>query len=130
MKVHLAAQPERREAMVRIARRLEEAGHTVTSRWIHGNGSGATAVENAMYELADVMAANCVVVFTDNPKARPRLGSSAGRQVEFGYGLRARKRLIIIGPLESIFCRLPEVERARNVSRLIDLLSRSGGATP
>jgi len=129
MKVYLAAQPERREGMMRIARRLEEAGHTVTSRWIHGNGNGATAVENAMYELADVMAADCLVVFTENPKAQPRLGSSAGRQVEFGYGLRARKRLIIIGPLESGFCRLPEVERARTVSRLIELLSRSGAPT-
>ncbi len=113
--------------MLRIARRLEQAGHTVTSRWIHGNGERATAVDNAMYDLADVMVADCLVVFTENPRERAALGSAAGRQVEFGYGLRARKRLIIIGPLESTFCRLPEVERAQNVTRLIELLSRSEG---
>ena len=34
---------------------------------------------------ADVVAADCIVVFTESPNAQPRLGSIAGRQVEFGY---------------------------------------------
>jgi hypothetical protein len=127
MKIHLAAQAGRREEMRRVARRLERAGHTVSSRWIHGRGKGARA-DNAMYELADIVVADCVVLFTESSRSRIPLAESTGRHVGFGYALRAGKRIVAVGPLENIFCRLAEVERVPTIKRLLEVLSPGGGS--
>jgi hypothetical protein len=121
MTVYLAALPGRQNEMLRISRRLERAGHKVTSRWIHGRCVGATGADNAMYDLADVVVADCFVLFTQSARSRiPAAGT--GRHVGLGYALHARKRIVVVGPRENIFCRLDAVERAPNIKSLLALL--------
>ncbi len=124
MNVYLAALPSRQDEMLRIARRLERAGHKVTARWIQGRSVGATGADNAMYDLADVVVADCFVLFSESARSRTPASAATGRHVGLGYALHARKRIVVVGPRENIFCRLDAVERAPNIKGLLDLLGR------
>lgn len=55
----------------------------------------------------DVNTAECVVSFTERPRAKANRG---GRHVEFGIALANRARVIVVGHRENIFHWLPQVE--------------------
>lgn len=92
-------------------------GHEITSRWIDGGHEltkeGST--EAAHHERArfadedwhDMMAADCVISFTEEPR---RTNTRGGRHVEFGGALAAGKRCIVVGWRENVFHCLPNVE--------------------
>ena len=61
-------------------------------------------------DIADVMAAETVVAFTEEPRT---CNSRGGRHVELGIALGAGKRVIVIGPRENVFCWLPGIEHYR-----------------
>lgn len=124
--VYLAARYSRREEMLDYQRELEEAGHVVNSRWLLGEHQihpGSEGVDKnapfvpeearpfAQDDVEDVANADVVISFTEYPNSPYGRG---GRHVEFGYALRAGKQLIIVGPWENIFHRLPNVEQFWN----------------
>jgi hypothetical protein len=109
-KFYLAARFDRHPEMREIRDRLVAMGHQVTSTWIdHYLDEGATmealndrpprddVLELARRCLADVLAADVVVLFTEGG------GGRGGRHTEFGIGLGAGKSRIIVGPRENIF---------------------------
>ena len=128
MRVYLAARYSRRLELCRYRDALRNQGIEVTSRWLDGEHqigrdgpigpeiealieSGTTEPEIrgqfAAEDWADVMAADVMVNFTE----QPRSGSSrGGRHVEFGAALAAGKRCIVVGPRENVFHCLPQVE--------------------
>lgn len=127
MKIYLAARYTRNEEMQSVAPLLAAHGHIVTSRWHTGahkmddgiapdSGVGlAQAQRFAGEDLEDLMAASCVISFTE-PARTPTRG---GRHVEFGYGLAYEKRMIIVGEREHIFHYLPQVMQFADTNALM-----------
>lgn len=119
MRIYLCARFGRREQLKPLAEELRRLGHVVTSRWLDtdcpASDTGPTAapsdqrVEHGRRDIEDVVAADCVVCFTEDPY-QPPVSSRGGRHVEFGYALALGKRVIVVGHRENLFCFLPEIE--------------------
>jgi len=117
MRIYLASRYSRREELCTYRAELEEAGHTVTSRWLNGNhqiddqGLSAQAAETERVRFAsedwhDLTTADCCISFTEAPRST---SSRGGRHVEFGAALAAGLGCIVIGPRENVFHCLPQV---------------------
>lgn len=116
MKVYLAARFSRRDELNRYRTELEAEGITVTSRWLLGGhewvGTPDEAIPRpklaqfAVEDLADLMAADVVVCFTESPRSGPARG---GRHTEFGYALAKGKPVVCVGHIENVFYALPDV---------------------
>ena len=122
MRIYIASRYDRRFEMLGITGVLMRAGHSVTSRWIEGRGDGPEVA--AAEDFEDVLRADCLVSFTEEPAAGVTWAARGGRHVEFGLALAAGKRLCVVGPRENIFHFLPRVEVYRNTAELIDRLAR------
>ena len=120
MNLYLASRYDRRSEMVEVADRLVGAGHGVTSRWIRGFGK--PDAETALYDLTDIVVADALVLFTEEPEAHLPFTARGGRHVEFGYALRAGKKLFLVGPGENIFHHLPDVVAVDDVEELLRCL--------
>ena len=106
MRLYLAGKFSRREELIRHAADLKKLGHRVTSRWLTPYEDAHKArgwAFMAKIDLADIRASETTVFFTNvrNPRG--------GERVEFGYALALKKRLIVVGPLPTIFHALPHV---------------------
>jgi len=131
VKIYLAARFSSHPEMQGVRDVLTALGHTVTSRWIDlHNGQQPNSVlsqdlndDPAAFEfigvndLEDLDAAETVISFTLVS------GGKGGRHVEFGYGLAAGKRMILVGPREHAFHCLPQVEHYPDWPRLVIALS-------
>jgi hypothetical protein len=114
MKFYLAARYSRIAEMQAVRDDLLIAGHEVTSRWVDG-GHGAVDAELtdeqsrqfAHEDIRDIVAADCVINFTEAPRTGPTRG---GRHVEYGMALVLGSRIIVVGHRENIFHYLPAVE--------------------
>jgi nucleoside 2-deoxyribosyltransferase len=117
MKVYLAARYSRHPEMQQIEASLRAMGHEVTSRWIQGghelSKEGSTEAQQAERgrfaeeDLADLLAADCCLCFTEEPRST---NSRGGRHVELGIAIGAGKRVVVVGWRENVFCCLPSVE--------------------
>ena len=121
MIVYLAARYSRREELLGYRRQLEALGIEVSSRWLLGQHQatdeqlyaaphtpgGRWATQIASEDFADVMAADTLIAFSEAPRSTRTRG---GRHTELGVALGAGKRTIVCGPIEQIFCALPQVE--------------------
>lgn len=119
MKIHICGRRDTADKARRLARELEAAGHTVVSRWIKATGDNATTVENASYALHDLLNADCVVLMAESDVAARAQPGAADRLVELGYALKARKRACVLGPRETAFAYLPEVEHYTTTRELV-----------
>lgn len=122
MKLYLASRYDRREELVAIASVLQEQGHHVTSRWLGGHGQ--PDADSALYDLTDVIVADVLILFTEEPTAHVAYAARGGRHVEFGYALRAGKRMFVVGPRENIFHELRAVTVVPDVAALVRELGR------
>jgi len=107
MKVYLGSRYSRRAELAAYKQQLEAAGHIVTSRWLGGefgdlvgktnlNEVDPDAAAAAAHDRADVNAADIVVIFTD-PPGQGGPNGRGGFHVEFGIGLQAGKRMVLVG---------------------------------
>ena len=122
MKIYLAARYGRKEQLIAVRSRLRDLGHVVTSRWLDtdwgrhpdDNSSAAPQAYRAKYcliDLEDVLAADCLISFTEDPEEENVPGGRrGGRHVEYGVALHAGRRLIIVGHRENLFHHHPSVE--------------------
>lgn len=114
MKFYLAARYSRRRELVEYREFIESEGGEVTSRWLHGNhqiadgdeANKSAAQTFAVEDVDDVLAADYVIAFTEQPRAT---NSRGGRHVELGLALGAGKKVVIVGPRENVFTWLPGV---------------------
>jgi hypothetical protein len=108
MKIYLASRFSRMAELQAYSAQLEAAGHTVTSRWVRGaHPLGGDVALYAQEDVEDVIAADCVISFTEMPRSA---ATNGGRHTEFGVALAFEKRLIVVGHKENVFHHLPEVE--------------------
>ncbi len=106
MNIYLSAQWSRRDEIEGYAKELRELGHTVTSRWHHGEPMGddskptrATWARWAQADLDDIAAADVFLAFTELEGTMSR----GGRHVEWGVALSGNTELWICGQVESQF---------------------------
>jgi hypothetical protein len=133
MKVYLAARYSRRLELCEYRTQLGQMGIEVTSRWLNGKhqiddqgvpigddgekwvedeGSGTAPARLrthfAQEDVADVLAADGLIAFTEVPRTSTSRG---GRHVEFGIAIGTGKWIVVIGPRENVFTWLPQVEQ-------------------
>lgn len=127
MNVYFAARYSRREELVRYEREMIMAHRddpmrwpiNVNSRWLKGDhqitDDGMTDDANeeqrqkfAMEDWLDILDADMVVCFTEQPRTGPTRG---GRHVEFGAALALGKMILIVGPRENVFYSMPGVRQ-------------------
>lgn len=116
-KVYLAARYSRYLEMQGYRAELEAMGFEVTSRWINGDhqvpedvhaeARQAERIRFATEDYEDLVAANIVVAFAEEPRKTLTRG---GRHVEFGIALATGKRILAVGWRENVFYCLPQVE--------------------
>lgn len=133
--IYIAARFSQRPECNALAHALKAQGHTITSRWVKPNeddvlptGLSAQAADAerkrfAEEDCADVRACDWLVSI----QGEPRSGGRGGRHVEFGYGLALGKRMISIGPRETVFHHLGEVLQFDTVA---EFLAWSAKPTP
>ncbi len=130
--VYIAARFSQRPECHALAQALKAQGHTITSRWVKpdadhviptGLSEQAEDAERrrfAIEDCADVRACDWVVSI----QGEPRSGGRGGRHVEFGYGLALGKRMISIGPRETVFHHMDEVQQFDTVADFLAWSSR------
>lgn len=103
MKVYLSARYARREELQGYRDDLAELGIYCTSRWLDGEGLDMS--ENATKDIDDVLAADVLVAFSDEPaEFSPHpFAARGGRHVEFGIAIGAGLPVLIVGPRENVF---------------------------
>jgi hypothetical protein len=108
MKFYLASRFSRMTEMRKYKADLEAAGHTVVARWITGaHPLGGDVARYAAEDVEDVVAADCIISFTEQPRSS---NSNGGRHVEHGIAIGFEKRLVVVGHRENVFHHLPGVE--------------------
>jgi hypothetical protein len=116
MKIYLAARYSRHPEMQAVAEVLQQNFHVVTSTWINGNSlPDAVCAQN---DLRDLLAADAVLSFTEEP--RQMTNTRGGRHVEFGLALGFGKAVFIIGPRENVFHYLPNVRQFSSLIAFIE----------
>lgn len=109
MKIYIAGRFSRQLEFREVAKRLEEMGHEVTSRWLYesvspnhtmGDITPAYSAKAARLDLQDIDEAQAVLFYAEDPLVGTPRG---GRHVEFGYALALGKFIYVVGPAENIF---------------------------
>jgi nucleoside 2-deoxyribosyltransferase len=124
VKIYLAARFGRRDELREIARTLRRMGYTVMSSWLEQEEDAIESPDSphlAGLDLREIGESDVFVAFTDHPGTPG--AERGGRHVEFGAAAALGKGIIICGPVEHIFHRLPSVVRVGSVMRLLDHLA-------
>jgi hypothetical protein len=125
MKVYLAHNFAAQEYLKGVAESLTNAGIEVTSRWIWGEPDNKR--ETALMDMADVLVADFLVLFTENYGPIP----GKGKYVELGIAAAAHKPIILVGPDDAcIFFNLPGVFRVESIEGAMCLLLTWGAEKP
>jgi hypothetical protein len=86
----------------------------------HGDRAAALRAKFATDDFDDVIVADIVVAFTEQPRASTSRG---GRHVELGIALGTGTPVMVVGPRENVFCWLPEVSQFDTWDACLDALT-------
>jgi nucleoside 2-deoxyribosyltransferase len=121
--IYLAARIRRRDELIAYAAELESAGIEVTSSWltmpVPADWTSSVWVDLARVDREDVLRADGLILF-----AEPELDGGSGRHVEFGMALAQGKPTIVVGRIENLFQRLPEVRVVEDWPAALALLTQ------
>lgn len=135
-RIYIAARFSRRPEANALARHLQSLGHTITSRWVKpdcghvlptGLSRQAEDAERqrfALEDVEDVLAANWLISLMEEP----RNNSRGGRHIEFGIAVALGHKLTIIGPRETVFHHLPQVQHFETTEGFLSALSHREGS--
>jgi nucleoside 2-deoxyribosyltransferase len=125
--IYIAARFSRRHECHALAKLLQMRGHSITSRWVKpgddhviptGTSDQAADSERrrfAMEDVDDVLACDWMISLMEEPRSNGR----GGRHIEFGIALGLGKRLTIIGPRETVFHHLDQIEQFDTVEAFL-----------
>ena len=122
--IYIAAKFTRKLEMRTIAAALSDFGYKVASRWIEQQENDDDPPSDwADRDVEEVGAADTLVLFTETEAGGYTTG---GRFVELGIAIAWDKRIIIVGPLENIFCHLYGIEQLEHfsINRLLGILDK------
>jgi nucleoside 2-deoxyribosyltransferase len=124
VRIYLAARFGRRDELREIARALRRLGYVVTSSWLEQQEDAIDSPDSphlAALDLREIGECDVFVAFTDHPGTPG--AERGGRHVEFGAAAVLGKMIVICGPVEHLFHRLPNVVRVASVMRLLEHLA-------
>lgn len=137
-RVYLAARFSRRHECNELGHILKARGCVITSRWtkpdcdhVLPTGISRQAADHkrerfALEDVDDVRDANWTISLMEEPRGNSR----GGRHIEFGIAIALGHRLTIIGPRETVFHHLPQVEQFDTVEQFVaSLAERIEGRT-
>ena len=121
--VYLAARIRRRDELAGYAAELNAAGIQVTSSWLTmptpEDWTSAVWADLARVDREDVLRADGLILF-----AEPELDGGSGRHVEFGMALALNRPIVVVGRVENLFQRLPEVRVVEDWPTALALLTQ------
>lgn len=121
--IYLAARIRRRDELIAHAAELQAAGIGVTSSWltmpVPSDWNSSVWQDLARVDREDVLRADGLVLF-----AEPERDGGSGRHVEFGMALALGKPIIVVGRVENLFQRLPEVRVVEDWPAALALLTQ------
>ena len=98
MRIYLAGPWKHREAAREAARKLQVAGHTITSRWLWEHGDTTNPVilrREAQHDLDDILESDVMVLLN--------IELSEGKAFEQGFAKAHEIPVIGVGPISHIF---------------------------
>lgn len=110
--IYLCARYARRDELNAYKAELESRGFVVTSRWLDEKGPDIMLTgeldrreHDAEVDLADIMAADVIVQFSDEPVEVSPYPNAArgGRHFELGFAVATGLHCLVCGPQENIF---------------------------
>lgn len=109
--VYLASRFSRQRELRRYADQLRRRGYRTTARWLYAHAAldQDTTTYNttrARADVEDVSHADATVLFTEQPRT---IRTRGGRHFEAGLAYGLKRKLIVVGPREHVFCYLPDV---------------------
>lgn len=117
MKIYLASRYARRSELNGYAGILENLGHVITSNWLMGHHviledlpqkeRIEKSAKFAQEDLDGIENCELFVLFTDEPE---KVWKAGGMFVELGYALALKKKVVIVGKEENVFCYLPKIK--------------------
>lgn len=118
--IYLCGRYARRDELNGYRRELEARGFVVTSRWLdekgpdimlHRDQYGDRMAHDAAVDLADIMAADLIVQFSDEPVEVSPFPNAArgGRHFELGFAFATGLHCLVCGPRENIFHYEPRI---------------------
>lgn len=120
MKIYIAAPYPCREEALRWATALQEAGHVVTARWVFAHEDEKDPVSQQSYasiDITDILMADILVLMTGYRGDRSWTG---GRHWETGYAYAMGRKVIVVGPRESVFHHLLDVQQYDTIEEMIN----------
>lgn len=114
-----------------VAARLDSV--TITSRWLfenqgmkHGNSREKFMRECAFTDLADVRAADLLVLFADDlsPITIPSHLGTGARHVEFGVALERGIPIVVVGKRQNVFHFCPHITILPDTDTLVRYLNK------
>jgi len=127
MNIYIAARFSKRPECNKLSAYLKTLGHNITSRWVlpesdHVKRTGLSKQAEdsarrrfAVEDIEDIENCGWMISFMEEP----RNDSRGGRHVEFGYALALGKKLTILGPRETVFHHLENVEHFESVESFV-----------
>lgn len=121
MRIYLASRWRNRVVLHLMRERLQELGHTITSRWLD-EAHDLPAVSAAYQDLTDIDTSDAIVLW---PDLTPPMSKYGGLFVEFGYALAANKQIYHIddGSSPCVFLQLPQVITLKSWDELYQQLT-------
>ena len=115
--IYLCGRYARRAELLDYKAELEAADFGVTSRWLLEKGADIMLIDDtidrrvhdAQVDIADILAADAIVQFSDEPveySPHPH-AARGGRHFELGFAFARGLLCIVVGPRENIFHYLP-----------------------
>lgn len=122
---YIASRWENRDKARNLGAKINQAGHSVTSRWLipgfHEVGKSLNA-DCQRDDLDDIDRADALIHLT---ATREDGYTSGGNHVEFGYALAKGKALFVVGPKESVFHDNANVYHFASVSEFLLFIGQS-----
>lgn len=131
VRCYLAARFSRQHELAGYAAGLRELGIETTSRWLTGVHDWTGTPDHlipipdqgrfAQDDLDDIDRADVLVFFGGEPF---EYGARGGACVEMGYALGIGMPVVVVGPVQNVFCALPDVIRCETWVEAVAVLTR------
>ena len=125
--IYLAGRFANKALLQDVRADLQEAGHTVTSRWLDGDAASET--DSAYQDLEDIDRCDTLVLWADEPQPGER--PMQGALIELGYAIALarlfgyhHKRIFILDELKkrTVFFSMPQLHFIENWQDLTEQL--------
>ena len=132
LSVYLASHYSRKEEIRAAVKDCESLGIKLTSTWHKERRSPTGSMKDdsetflrvtAKRDFRELKSASCLVLFSLDGDT---LFTRGGHCVELGMALSLRKRIVLVGPRQNVFCYLPGIKKFKTWEKALYWLVTKG----